>query len=274
MPRLTKLVLVASGTVGAVALLALIVLAYMQIANVIFPGSQYQVNTTSQRVVDIGLSPSQPRPQPRLRVSAAYLNWSPNLAGGEQDFVKLAAHWPDMRPISLHWQANPAPTRAEAQRLRIYSDELIEIEVRRRHFRGLREQSEKVLTEAPLDFELTAFGLYRYRWTGPRDGTYDPLYEVAGRHVQYEHEFYLMDPTEAGELIDFTCTLPIPREGRIFCYGRSNLTDGIAIEYRFRSAMLPQWRAIDAAVRELVQSMIVEGSTDTCDRITSSCSGP
>jgi hypothetical protein len=259
MARLTKIVLVTvGGAVCSVGLLVLVVFAYGQIANVIFPGSQYRVSTTSQRVIDIGLSLDGPEPQPRLLVSAAYLNWSPNLAGGEQEFVKLAAHWPDMGPISLHWQVNPPPTRAEARRLRIYSDELIEIDVRRGHYRGRREQSERALAEAPLDFEPTAFGLQRYRWTGPRDGSYNSLYEVAGRHIQYEHEFYLMDPTEAGELTDFTCTFPIPREGRIFCYGRTNLTDDVVIEYRFRSAMLPQWRAIDAAARALVQSMIVE----------------
>lgn len=259
MRRLTKIaVVVVGGTVGALVLLALIVFAYSQIANVIFPGSQYRVSTTSQRVVDITLGPSEPKPQPRLRVSAAYLNWSPNLAGGEQEFVKLAAHWPDMGPISLHWRANRPPTRDEASRRRIYSDELVEILVDRGQYRGRREQSERALTEAPLDFERTAFGLYRYRWTGPRDGTFDSGYETAGRRVGYQHELYLMDPKEAGELTDFQCTNPTPREGRIFCFGRTNLTDGITMEYRFRSAMLPQWRAIDAAARALVEGMIVE----------------
>jgi hypothetical protein len=243
---------------GAVVLVGggvLILLALGPVMNSIFPGSQDRTSTTSPRLVEITLGHRYS--QTRLRVPAAYMNWSPNLKGGEQELVKLAAHWPDMGPISLHWQANPAPSMADSRYRRIYSEELVEVRVMNGGKRGQKDAVAQALVETPDDYELTDFGLYRYRWTDPRDGTYHGGYQAAGIRVMRDNQLYVTDPSETGEPTYFTCTLLIRGE-RIFCYGVTNVSERAYIEYRFRSEMLPEWRAIDAAARALVQGMIVD----------------
>lgn len=212
-----------------------------------------------------------------LHVPKAYISLSTNLSGGRQPFLQIAAHWSDMQPISVHWQKNPIPDERNRRRQKVYSDELLRIDIRaggkgRRVY--TRETGMTVVTRKsqiidalenrPDHFRWTEYGLYRY--VGPpavdEDGYPKVGNRVAGQFLKRGDEMYVTDPRRGDPAIHFHCSKKLKELGRLFCYGSTGTDFGLSIRYRMRTNRLSEWEDIDQASRKLSKSFLHPDESD------------
>lgn len=245
------------------------------VKEAILPGAGYSHESTSMEEIRIVLGKNDY--ERILYVPRAYINLSSNLSGGEQPFLQIAAHWSDMQPISIHWQKNPIPNERNRQRQKIYSDELLEIELRAgakgrqvftketgmvRVTRG--SQIIDALENNPHDFQWTEYGLYRYVGPPAVDENGHPRigHRVAGQFLKRGDEMYVTDPRRGDPAIHFRCSKKLKEMGRLFCYGDTGTDFGLSIRYRMRTNRLAEWKDIDQSCRKLSKSFLHPEKSD------------
>lgn len=86
------------------------------------PGFRFMKSESkSLELVDLELGRNG---QARLQIPKAYLTWVRHWSGGTHEFIKLAAHWPDLIPITLHREKHPIPIDYRLSAMRGRADDI------------------------------------------------------------------------------------------------------------------------------------------------------
>ena len=163
--------------------------------------------------------------------------------GGDRDQVWLYALWPTMAGYSPARRSAFVENAPDTGRIDIL------IQTRLSAFTE-QERIELLYTPQTIDNRgtRTPYQLVKYEFADQRDTV--PTNGYSGTEL-------FLGETTSDSIMALLCfkeidTLPSPE-----CWREYELSDTVSVTYRFKRPYLPEWRAIDARVREFVDDLVI-----------------
>ena len=177
-------------------------------------------------------------------VPASYTVYPRDRRPGERDALPLYAAWPRMEGYTPARKVDFTENRANSRRIDIVIERKAVpfTETDRLQTLYIGQTLDKRGT--PDDHGLTRFDFRQGSPTQPASGYADKVMYLGEAEDGAQAVLFCYRETEDGL---------VPPD----CYRQYDLTDTVSVKYHFKRPYLPEWRRIDARVRELVGDLAV-----------------